>query len=245
MATVIWNQEEASSNFDANWAAMAAQRYAATELRTATGDPTGNVRFFGRMMFPHLFEPHKMEGAQGKPSYSTMVAFIPGYDLTLLANMLKAKQAEKWPKGAPAHHKVALRKQDEKFDESGQSRLAGMQRGGYFTTVSSTAFDKNNNPLPGPKLVRMVDKQIITDRTEIYPGCWGLFVCNPYNFDAPANCGTKFGLQMFIKVFDDKPLGGGGRVTTDQALQDLDIGDFDAAEGGANVASTVDDLMGV
>lgn len=217
---VIWDQEAAQSKFDLAWAKDKAARFKPLALRAPDGAPDGRYRVFGRVSFPNMFKPTKMETSQGYPTWNTTLVLIPGSDLSALTSAVDAAIAEhpKWKAGRPGHWKTPFRAQSEKS-------YSGYQKGGVFLNVGANSVVKDRKTSverPGvpPRIVDVRD-QPITDHTQIYPGCWGFVIGRVYPFDVPGNCGVRLGFDAFIKVYDDTPLAGRGEVKTDYALQGL------------------------
>ena len=200
------------------------------------GKPTGSYRWLARVSFPHLFHPTKMEGSPGQPTYNAVALMIPGYDLSLLTEAVKATRAEKWPKGPPSYWKNPFKKQDDKAE-----KLAGYLPGGVFMSLSANSVNSKTGAALAPPKIYDLKQSLITNEADIYPGVWGFFVGRPYNYDAPGNCGTKFSLDMFIKFMDDTPLASGQRTSVADAMADLNL-DTVIQGQTSGAASSYDDL---
>jgi hypothetical protein len=224
----LWNKERAHSRYDAAWAARCRADYPVTALTGNDGTPNGNFRFFGRLMFPALFKATKKEGAPGQPTYKANCMTLPGYDISLIRQAADQKTKERWPNGTPRGWKPAIRPQDDRLEEM-EGGLRGMQVGGFIIPLSANSkIPKKGLPedqweiAKPPLILSGHTREVITDETEIYPGCWGYFVGSPYTYPGQGsnseNRGTQFNLVGFIKCFDDDAVGGGNRVSKDAML---------------------------
>lgn len=237
MTTIQWDKDKAQSLMSAEAVAGFAAKFPVMALKGKDDKPTGAYRFFGRVSFPHMFTPSKMEGSQGQPTYSATVLFTPGYDLSLLAEAVKTTRAERWPKGVPGHWRNPFRDQGEKAE-----KLSGYTPGVKFIAISANSVNSKTGTALKPPPIYNARKELITDESEIYAGVWGLFVGRPYNYEPAGNCGTKFSFDMFIKLFDDTPLASGGRASVNDALDGIDMGDVAVGQSSAAAATDYDAL---
>lgn len=180
---------------------------------------TGKVRF----SFPHLFEPHAMDGGDAKYSVSLI---IPKSDKVTLAKIKKAIEAAReqgksalWGGKLPANLKMPLRDGDVDRPEDEAYQDA------YF--VNATCKTK-----PGVVLsVRVGDKFAEASPEDVYAGCYGIASVNFYPFNANGNKGVACGLNNIMKTDDGENLG--GRVDADTDFADVEISEAD-----------LDDLLG-
>lgn len=169
----------------------------------------------GRMMFPNLFEPSGFEGSE-KQTYSCLLVFPNGTDLTPLNDAIKAAFVAKFPKGAAGAWNP-VRDGNEKVDDWGE-----VFKDAKYIRVSSV-FQ--------PTVVNR-KKQEILEKDQVYSGCYARAVVAPYAFDTRGNKGVAIGLDAVQILRDGEPLGGGSSsVKLFGDLDDLeDAGDNTSAD---------------
>ncbi|WZX99688.1 DUF2815 family protein [Bacillus sp. FSL W7-1360] len=154
---------------------------------------TGKVR----LSYAHLFEPHAMEEGQ-KAKYSVTL-LIPKSDKKTLKMIEEAIEAAKengkdgvFSGKVPPLLKTPLRDGDEERPE--KKEYAGC----YFINANSTSrpqvVDRNLDP--------------ITDREEVYSGCYARASVNFYAYNVSGNRGIAAGLNNIQKWADGERLGG-------------------------------------
>lgn len=170
-----------------------------------------------RVSFPHLFEPRAFEN--GEPKYSVVMVFDKNTDLKVLKDAAKAALAAKWPDPAtrPKNLKNPFR------DGSEKEEWEGFGEGVIFVSASA-----NIQHRPG---VVNRKRDIITDPSELYPGCYARATVTPYTFDVKGNRGVAFGLNHVQFLRGGEPLAGGGKAQDDfDELPDVDD-PFDPGQG--------------
>lgn len=160
---------------------------------------TGTVR----LSYEHVWEPTSINGS--KPKYSVSL-IIPKEDTATLAKIDAAideairQGAQKFGGKAPnkAALKLPLRDGDiEKDDEA--------YKDAYFLNANSTT---------APQVVDLAVRPI-SDRSEIYSGCYARVSINFYAFNNSGNKGIACGLGNIQKVRDGEMLGGHSSATDD------------------------------
>lgn len=154
----------------------------------------------GRVSYPSVFKPTKMEGSTGEPKYELTLLF-PKSDEEALAPLkraIAAVRAEKWGPDKskwPANLRSPFRDGDR--DKPNNPEYAGM----IFIRMTS-----QNRP-------GLVDAAVqpIIDQSQFYPGCYAKAEVNAFAYDKAGNRGMSFGMNNIQKVKDGEPLGGAAR----------------------------------
>lgn len=156
------------------------------------------------LMFPSLFEPSRFDESK-KETYSCVLVFKKGTDLTPLTDAVRRAFVAEFPKGASGAWNP-VRDGNEKADEWGE-----VFKDAKYIRVSSR-FQ------PG-----VIDrrKQEILDRDKVYSGCIARATVSPYAFDTMGNKGVAIGLNVVQILRDGERLSGSSRSL---ALFD-DLGD--------------------
>ncbi len=163
-----------------------------------------------RVSFPAVFEAKAMEEGQ-TPKFSVCAIFDPSKFTAKDKELWKAMEAladsvsmDKFKKKLgqlPANYKKPFRDGAEKAD------LAGFGEGKVFCNLSSKMR---------PGLIAL-DRTIITDVSDFYPGCYARATITCYAYDNKGK-GVAFGLQNLQKLKD------GDRLDSRTDAQD-DFGD--------------------
>lgn len=161
-----------------------------------------------RAAFVTLFEPRGMDDdPDGKKSYSVTMLFDKNADLSEMKKAVEAAIQKKWGNKRPANLRLPFRDAGEKAGE-----YEGFKKG--MTFVTARTYDK-------PQVVDQ-DVNPITDRKELYSGCyaWATVVAGAY--EARGNKGVAFYLNNVQKLADGEPLGGTSRAEDDFKPVDSD-----------------------
>ena len=171
---------------------------------------TGKVR----LSYTHLFTPRAMNDDQD-PKYSALL-LIPKTDKKTKAKIDRAIEAateagkarfgKAWGRRGVS---TTLRDGDEEGDLESNPELAGH----YFMNVSA-----KNKPY-------VVDRarDLITDPTEVYSGCYAYVSLGAFAYNVSGNQGVSFGLNGVQKVAEGEPLDGRSRAEDDfEVLDDED-----------------------
>ncbi len=169
-----------------------------------------------RLSYAHVWEPSSIaEGAKAK--YSACI-IIPKSDKATLAKVDTAVKAaiqdgikSKWKGKKPPDSKMKLPLRDGD-DERPEDEAF---RGCWF-------LNANSEKQPG---VVDLARNEITDRDEVYSGCYCRFSLMFYPFSVNGNTGVAVGLNGVQKVRDGERLSGGSRAEDD--FNDGYIGDGD------------------
>ena len=182
---------------------------------------------YGRLSFPHLFEP-RASLSGGKASYQATLLLPPGTDITpvtaAMKNALIKKWGEdkaKWPKSRwrgnnPGHVDIIRPVEENEHFE------AFHNKGWRFV-----AFATYNNP------PAVVDHNLnkVLDKSEVYPGRWCFVGANAYWFDSGNNKGLTLGLNAVQLHKHDEPLAGRKSVDSYFQKQAIPAGGSDAGSG--------------
>lgn len=187
----------------------------------ATQCTTGKVRF----SYVKVFNPEQQD--DGSMRYSVTL-LIPKSD-TATVQKLKACMKAAQDRYSERHNGTAAPKKHSLHDGDGNrpsddEPYTEEYHGHWCITVSSK--DK-------PVIIDR-DKTPITDRQELYSGCYGRAVINAYCYDTKGKKGISFGLNGLMKLHDGEPLG--GAVVTDADWDD----DFDYSDAGEAVDNLLD-----
>lgn len=177
----------------------------------------------GRLSYPRLFEPEPVDPeGKGAPKYSLMI-LIPKEDTKSIKKIKRAQQAAldlgasdgTFGGKAPKAWSSTLHDCDEEDDLEAYPERANHYR------IAVTA-PENNPP-------NVVDRSVspITDRSEIYPGCWVNVSMQAFPFSVSGNKGISFGLRNVQKVDDGEPFGAVSRPEDDFDPYDDDDDDED------------------
>lgn len=150
-----------------------------------------------RVSFPSVFEASSWEGSA--PKFEVTGLFDPSKfsekdkerwkAMQDLADQAAMDTFKKKVSALPGNFKKPFRDGAEKGD------LAGFEEGKPFARMSSKMK---------PGLID-IDKTIITDQTEFYPGCYARATVTAYAYDNVGK-GVAFGLQNLQKVADGERL---------------------------------------
>jgi len=192
------------------------------------------------LSYPALFSPKAVAGS--KPKYGAVLVFLPDANgklrdikggVTDLKEMMEAAKAvaiEKWGDKYAQYYKV-----DNLFHTDEDK---GYPPGAIFINIGAPGEDKNGNKLPGPGVVSKFKDpatgkaRIITDPSEMYPGCQVVATVNPYAWEyEKIKRGVSFGLQNICKVGEGERLDG-----RKSAADEFEGQEPEAADG-------VDDLL--
>lgn len=175
---------------------------------------TGKVR----LSFPHLFEPHKMEGDDQEPKYSVML-LIPKSDTETIAKIKEAeKEAAEIGKMSKFGGKIPgnLASIIKDGDEDGSAEDYPERAGHIYMTVSA-----NKQFRPG-----VVDRRVqpIMDQSEVYSGVNAKVSITAFPYTFGSKKGVSFGLNNVQILGGGDSLAGGKRADEEFEVAD-DEGD--------------------
>lgn len=159
-----------------------------------------------RIMFPSLFEPSAFES--GRETYSCLLVFESGADISELENAVKGAFNEKFPNGA-GNARHPINNGDDKVADWGEA-FAGTRYVRVSTLFKPAVVDRNRQP--------------IADPAAVYSGCYVRAAVSPYAYDARGNKGVALGLEAIQFVRDGEATGGGGAASVG-LFSDLGEGD--------------------
>lgn len=167
-----------------------------------------------RLSFAHIWEPHQMVingKPEGKPKYQVAL-MVPKTDKALVAlidaavEAAKAEGKEKKWKGVIPKLEISIDDGDEKAAENPK----------YESYKGHVILRAKSDSAPG---VLKFDggKQVpVTNRTEVYSGCFAHVTVNLYPYNTPRN-GIAVGLNNILKSKDGDPFSGRTDAQTDFA----------------------------
>lgn len=171
---------------------------------------TGKVR----LSYAHIFEPKAADGDEREKFSASLI--IPKSDTATIKKMQAAiKEAAKIGKDTkfggkiPANLKTPLRDGDD--DRPDDEAYANSM----FVNASSHT----------PPGVIDLNRNVITDKEEVYSGCYAIVSVNFYAYNSNGNKGIACGLNNLMKVADGDPLG--GRISAEDDFADVDFGEDD------------------
>lgn len=180
-----------------------------------------------RLSFVNIFEPRGFEGADPKYSVTILIDKKEETSIAVLSDIKKAIENAKntaiekgkFSKGFPKNGRTPLKDGDAELNSDGAPKHPGY----YYIVASSNV----GNP---PSVVSK-DKMPITDKGEVYGGCYAVVSLNFYGYDTPANKGVSCGLNHLMKVAGGEAFG--SRISVDEAFSGFDI-DVDVDEENFN-----------
>jgi len=190
----------------------------ATQTKAAPSkDPRHVITPKARLNFAYLFHPRPpMNGQAGDPSYSCVLTFDPGTDLSPMKMAAFAAAKEKW---ADKARTMSLRSPfRNNSDREGQE---GFPPGGVFVTCRS-----NNRP-------GVVDQAVqpILSTDAIYSGCWVRASLRAFAYENAGNRGVSFALLNVQKISDGDRLD--NRRSAEQDFEPLPGAEGPFADGAA------------
>lgn len=187
-------------------------------MSTKTENPVKSTKVITgkvRLSYAHVFEPKAADDGE-KEKYSASL-IIPKSDKATIKKMEDAiKEAAKIGKDTkfagkiPANLKTPLRDGDE--DREGDEAYANCM------FVNASSFTR-----PG---VIDLNRNVITDKEEVYSGCYAIVSVNFYAYNSNGNKGIACGLNNLMKVADGEPLG--GRISAEDDFADVEYEEEDA-----------------
>lgn len=178
------------------------------EVRETKG---GSFSVPGRLSYPNLFTPRPGDDPTGKPKYSLSCIVSKDVDLGPLEDAIEEVIEEKWKGRPPRGLRRPVRDGDEYSDKDGYDG-------------DHVFFSARNTRRP---YVVRGDRSPIQDEEDVYPGCYGLAIVEPFAYEKDTNKGVGLSLVGFVKVKDGERLGGGAPADPDDDLDDLKIDDED------------------
>jgi len=190
---------------------------AATQARQPSKDARHVITPKARINYAHVFQPKS--GPNGEEaSYSCVLVFEPGTDITALKNAAWAAAKEKW--GEKARQLTLRSPFRNNSDRAGQE---GFPPGGVFITCRS-------NNKPGVVTQGM---QPILDNDGLYSGCYVRGSVRAFAYDNKGNKGISFALLNLQKMDDGERLD--NRRSPDQ--------DFEPLPGAEDSGSAADSIF--
>lgn len=156
----------------------------------------------GRLSYAHLFEPRAINNSDDK-KYS-VVLLVPKAD-TESVNAIKEAIQEakvdglkvKWGDKLPRNYRQPLKDGDE-LNEDGERVCNDEYKDCYYFNATSKV----------PVGILNQYKQHVTDRSEVYSGCYAWLSVGFFAYANTASNGISAGLNGVMKIRDGEPLGG-------------------------------------
>lgn len=182
--------------------------------------PTSLIVVEVTLLYPHLFEKHKIPGSAEEPKYGTVLLLPLGMDMKpLQLVMVNAAKAKFGPDAMnliqAGKVKLPFRKQAEKAAEG---------KSGYSEDPQALYLNVNSDRQPG-----VVDqrRQPVIDPAKVYGGVVANVQINAYGWQHPlSGRGLSFSLQN-VQVVRDGP-----RLGNENPDPTKVFGDVDMPEGG-------------
>jgi hypothetical protein len=157
----------------------------------------------GRISFPHLFEKGtKPDGTVG--NYSCGLLIPKTVDISAMLKSLENVAIEafgKQFKTLDALKHPPVRDGDKMAAEkAAQDKDGALYKGHWYISPTSDRM---------PGVVDRDGKTGLSDKDDVYGGCWARFFVQPASYNFAGNWGVKFYLQGVQKVKDDSRFGGG------------------------------------
>lgn len=167
-----------------------------------------------RLSYVNVFEAKSME--EGQPAKYSLSAIIPKSDKATIKRVNAAIEAakelgkeNKWEGKLPPNLKLPLRDGDvDRPDDAPYEK----------------AMFLNCNSPQRPGVVDAA-RNAITDKEEVYSGCYGYVNITFYPFKAAGSKGVAVGLNHVMKTKDGERLS--GRVSIDDAFEGIEISEED------------------
>ena len=167
---------------------------------------TGKVRF----SYVNIFSPRKADDS-AEPKYS-MTLLVPKSDTVTYQAMKRAIKAAIQTK--PEIFKGLTEQEIQTPIHDGDGRKP---KGGAYGEECKGCWVVNTSSKNKPGVVD-INKEPITDPTEVYSGCYGRVTINAYAYNRNGNKGISFGLNNVQKRADGAPLD--GRVSAEDDFDD-------------------------
>ena len=164
-----------------------------------------------RWSYANVWEPKAMEG--GKPKFSVSL-IIPKSD-TVTVGKIQAAIEEAYREGQ------SKLKGNAKSVPALSTLKTPLHDGDLKRPddpVYANAYFVNANSSTAPGVVD-ANRNEITDKSEVYSGCYGRASINFYAYNANGNRGIACGLNNLQKIRDGEPLGGRASAMSDFATE--------------------------
>ena len=169
-----------------------------------------------RLSYPALFKPAEAMNEGDVAKYQCELIFSSGADLKALKAAATLAAKDKWGDKVPKKLRSPFREGDE--DREGKDGYEGA------TFISARSKDK-------PGVVVGPDREICTDASDVYGGCYVRASVTAFAYEAKGNAGVAFALNNVWKVRDGEPFG--SRVNAEDEFGDEEF-DEDA-HGGSDL----------
>ena len=171
-----------------------------------------------RLSYPAIFEP-QLNKLSGKMEYSCQALFESSADLALVKAAAENACINEWgpdKKKWPANFKHPFKSQKaliESAEKKGQNHDY-LDPKAIYMTLKTSATGKNGKPNPPPTVVGKNPKEIITEESKFYAGCWAKASINAGTYSKGGNSGVTFYLNACQFVGDGEPFSGKPSVET-------------------------------
>lgn len=174
-----------------------------------------------RNSFPAIFAP-KLNKLSNSMEYSLQALFEKDADLGPLKQAAKNACINKWgpdPKKWPAKLKDPFKSQKDLIESAKQKEQKAdhLDEKAVYMTYKMFAKDKKGKDLEGPTVFGKNPKEVITEESRFYAGCWAKANVNAWAYDKGGNCGVTFYLNACQFVGDAERFS--GRPTVESAFE--------------------------
>jgi len=167
-------------------------------------DPKRVKTPLARLSFPHLFKRARMDENQ-EAKFSCNLIFEDGTDLSALKRAAMQAIRDKWGDKPP-------KKLRTPFRDGNDMNYDGYEDATFISCRSSTK--------PGVIVGR--DREVCTDESEIYGGCYVVASVTAFAYDTSGNKGVSFALNNVWKVRDGEAFGN-ARVAAEDDFADHEV----------------------
>jgi len=202
--------------------------------------PTSGTTPRFRNSYPHVFKP-SLNKLSGQMEYSTQALFEKGADMSVVKEMCKNACINKWGPDAtkwPKNLKTPFKSQKtliEAAEKKGQS-VTHLHPEAVYLTFKSPDVDKKGNKKPAPVIVGKNPKEVITEESKFYAGCWAKCNFNAFAYDKGGNCGVTLYINALQFVGDAERFG--GRPDPEKAFEAIPEDEAPAGAAGAPMDAT-------
>jgi len=174
-----------------------------------------------RVSYPNVFEAKAIQEGQA-PKYSMVMLFPKKHDLKWLKDAVELARKFQFGDKVPKGFKNPLKDGDSE-DYADQPGYKGMM----VVSCSTNAKRK-------PQIINN-KKELITDESEFYPGCWARATLTCAGYDAGGGKGVTFYLSNVQKIKDDESF------STRRNAED-DFEEFESEDEGSEDSSNYEDM---
>lgn len=173
-----------------------------------------------RLAFANILERGKPMPPKTEGSFGAVLLFPEGADISILKLARKELVTEKAP--AALTNEAILKKLNNPFKDQGDFVNSKSPTGELYDgfVAGRACISANSNSQPQCVDQRMVP---VTDKKDVYSGCWVIPILTAKWFDVGTNKGPTFYLDSVMVVAHDENIGGTGGVNVNKAFAGVEI----------------------